>query len=159
MKFLDCSSLKVLSLIQYIFWFLDIFSIWQLKESFTTTRGEFCNLFGVNCLMTWNDLQPMVHQVPILPIIPNAKWPKTCHNEHQLRIYGNGVPSNMTLWPWPCLAMVTHGFLGPIAGLNSNETLHPKVAYDDAVTVDSHYPYVGQALEFWRWWNGEMRII
>ena len=33
-------------------------------------------------------------------------------------------------------------FAGNVAGLNSNETLHPKVAYDDAVTVDSHYPYV-----------------
>ena len=27
-------------------------------------------------------------------------------------------------------------------GLTSNETLHPKVVYDNAVTVDSHYPYV-----------------
>ena len=44
------------------------------------------------------------------------------------------------------------GFPAAIAGLNSNETLHPKVAYDDAVTVDSHYPYVvGPGDLQWEW--------
>ena len=77
---------------------------------------------------------------------------------HQLE-YRNGIYHQ--IWRPVTVSLLDNGdpwFPGPIAGLNSNETLHPKVAYDDAVTVDSHYPYVGQALEILKmveWWNAD----